>query len=293
MLQGLETGLKRIICRQIRTSWSLSHSFTRSAVAIHQKGMAQTLKDQRFCALLSWDRSKVMLKLRQSLLDVEEQLSEIRRKHSETLAELDNAKRELVTARSDCLAPLIFSLASTATNYVFPIVSLVDKDKLEALSELKAAANTDLAELQGIHVDLEKKYKDLDVEMETKRSLLNTVLLEKDEISKNLSTQKDQVLERELAMSDLRTTIAAFEGSAEGRDGALERRVTQLQQKLEDRRERMTKSKEHIKKQNAIIKELKEQLDNAVKADADEKIQAMEERLVSPIGYSRKCTICS
>lgn len=159
--------------------------------------------------------------------------------------------------------------------------------------DLKAAANSDLAGLQVAHEDLEKRYKDLKLELEQKKSLLNTVLLEKDDISKRLSTSKDQILEKEQALSELKATIAAFEGSGEGRDAVLEKRLAVLQSKLEDRRERMTKSKEHIKKQNNIIKGLKEQLDNAITQSTDEQLKAKEEQLtemkVRVFFYRRNC----
>lgn len=88
------------------------------------------------------------------------------------------------------------------------------------------------------------KVRELEIDVEQKKSLLNTVLLEKDEISKKVSEQKDLMLEKEKSNSELKATIAAFTGTAEGRDGALEKRVLQLQNKLEDRREKMTKSRE-------------------------------------------------
>lgn len=88
------------------------------------------------------------------------------------------------------------------------------------------------------------KVRELEIDVEQKKSLLNTVLLEKDEVSKKISEQKDLMLEKEMSNSELKATVAAFTGTAEGRDGALEKRVVQLQNKLEDRREKMTKSRE-------------------------------------------------
>jgi protein HOOK3 len=120
---------------------------------------------------------------------------------------------------------------------------LVGKDQLEALDKLKAEANTDLAELQTVHAELESRVKDLESDLRTKESLLEKVLLEKDALSTKMAEQKDTLFEQEQALSDLKETIAAFEGSAEGRDGALEKHVRELQNKLEDRREKMTKSK--------------------------------------------------
>jgi chromosome segregation ATPase len=122
-------------------------------------------------------------------------------------------------------------------------VSLVGKDQIEALDKLKAEANTDLAELQTVYADLESRVKDLESDLRTKESLLEKVLLEKDALSTKMAEQKDVLFEKEQALSDLKETIAAFEGSSEGRDGALEKHVRELQNKLEDRREKMTKSK--------------------------------------------------
>ena len=44
-----------------------------------------------------------MLKLRQNLVDAEEQLIDLKRKFAEVDAELSVTKKELTTAKSDCL----------------------------------------------------------------------------------------------------------------------------------------------------------------------------------------------
>ncbi|KAI5819085.1 HOOK protein-domain-containing protein, partial [Pyronema omphalodes] len=169
-------------------------------------------------------RSEVMLKLRQTLVDAEKELSELKRKHSEVEAELLTVKRELVTAKSD--------------------LSLVGKDEVESLDKLKAAANTDLAELQVTCGDLQNKVKDLETDLDIKKSLLNTVLLEKDAISTKLSQAKDQLLDKEQDLSEMRATIATFRGSSDGRDAALELRVQKLQEKVEKRRIALNNSTE-------------------------------------------------
>ncbi|KAH8149454.1 uncharacterized protein LAJ45_06534 [Morchella importuna] len=207
----------------------------------------------------SVEGSDVMLRLRQSLVDAEKQLSEYKLRCSEVEAELSATKRELVTAQSD--------------------LSLVDKDKLEILAELKTLVGAEVIELRQEHEEMRIKVRELEIDVEQKKSLLNTVLLEKDEISKKVSEQKDLMLEKEKSNSELKATIAAFTGSTEGRDGALEKRVMQLQNKLEDRREKMTKTREHIKKQNGIIKDLKEQLEQAVTSTTDANVKAKEEQL--------------
>lgn len=160
------------------------------------------------------------------------------------------------------------------------IVSLVGKDKLEALEELKKLCSIELIELREEHDELQKKMREAELELEQKKSLLNTVLLDKDELSQRNSQHKDILLEKELAIADLRATIAALNGVGEGRDSELERRVLQLQNKLEDQREKMTKSREHIKKQNLVIKELKEKAESGAALDEDAREEVIAEQKV-------------
>jgi len=161
-------------------------------------------------------------------------------------------------------------------------VNLVGIDKLEALEELKKMNSAELIELREGHEDLQRKMREAELDLEQKKSLLNTVLLEKDELSKRNSEHKDIMLEKERDMADLRATIAALNGTSEGRDSELERRVLQLQNKLEDHREKMTKSREHIKKQNSIIKDYKEQLENGAGLDEEEREEVIAEQKVGP-----------
>ncbi|KAF8426574.1 hook-related protein family [Tirmania nivea] len=204
--------------------------------------------------------SDVLLRIRQNLVDQEVELTSTKKKLSEITAELTTTKRELVTVKSD--------------------LSLIGKDKLEALEELKKMNSAELIELREEHEELQRKMREAELDVEQKKSLLNTVLLEKDELSKRNSEHKDIMLEKERDMADLRATIAALNGTSEGRDSELERRVLQLQNKLEDHREKMTKSREHIKKQNSIIKDLKEQLENGAGLDEEEREEVIAEQRV-------------
>lgn len=176
-------------------------------------------------------------------------------------------------------------------------VSLVGKDQLEILDGLKATCNKELAELRAAHAELQDSHKDLETDVDVKKSLLNTVLLDKDAVTRKVFHLQDQILEREQDLSEMQSTISAFRGSADGRDAALEERVQKLQEKLEKRRLALNKSSEvkpagssdrqaertngvqHVKKQNEIIKELKEQLETTIAADTNEKLASMEERL--------------
>lgn len=123
-------------------------------------------------------------------------------------------------------------------------VSLVGRDQLEILDGLKATCNKELAELRAAHAELQTSHKDLETEVEVKKSLLNTVLLDKDAITKKVFSLQDQILEREQDLSEMQSTISAFRGSADGRDAALGERVQKLQEKLEKRRLALNKSSE-------------------------------------------------
>lgn len=143
--------------------------------------------------------------------------------------------------------------------------------------------SAELIELREEHDELQKKMREAELDLEQKKSLLNTVLLEKDELFKRSSEHKDILLERERDMADLRATIAALTGTSEGRDSELERRVLQLQNKVEDQREKLTKSREHIKKQNIIIQEYKAKEENGAGLDEAEREEVIAEQKVGYI----------
>lgn len=174
------------------------------------------------CCCTDYFSSAVMLKLRQTLLDTEKHLSELKVKHSETLAELTTVQHALTTALSD--------------------LSLVDADKLEALKTLKQIAYLEHEGMEG-RGELLEKVRDLEIDLRNKTSQLNTVLLEKDALSSKLAEQKDTLLEKEEAHSELKSTVAAFQGNAEGRDAALGHHVQQLTVKLDKQRTSITKQK--------------------------------------------------
>ncbi|KAF3927268.1 hypothetical protein ABW20_dc0109408 [Dactylellina cionopaga] len=92
---------------------------------------------------------------------------------------------------------------------------------------------------------------------------INKLLVEKDELQRQIADIKDTLLDCEKSNGELKASLAAIGGSTEGRQGELEKRVLQLQDKLEDRREKSIKAREHIKKQNSTIKELQEELETA------------------------------
>ncbi|KAF3926692.1 hypothetical protein ABW21_db0203513 [Orbilia brochopaga] len=101
------------------------------------------------------------------------------------------------------------------------------------------------------------------ISVSTGDASINKLLVEKDELQRQIAEIKDTLLDCEKSNGELKASLAAIGGSKEGRQGELEKRVLQLQDKLEDRREKAIKAREHIKKQNVTIKELQDELETA------------------------------
>src|SRR2546429_6500422 len=125
---------------------------------------------------------------------------------------------------------------------------MIDKDKLEALAELKEANSAEVLSLREENRGLHQRLQSLEADLDIQRSMLNTTLLEKDKIQKTLSEQMDQVHEAEKGSAELKATLdivrAASDGRDEGAREALERHAIQLQGKIEQARERLAKHTE-------------------------------------------------
>ena len=157
-------------------------------------------------------------------------------------------------------------------------MSLVGKDRLEALEELKALNSKELVELRHEHDEILTTLRDTRAEMALSSGQLNTLLLEKDSLAKRHADNLDILVDRERAISDLRATCAALEGSSDGRDAALEKRVVQLQNKCEDLREKAFKMREFVKRQNKDIERLKNGEDRKAEEVGRERGEREEER---------------
>ncbi len=125
---------------------------------------------------------------------------------------------------------------------------MIDKDKLDALAELKEANSADALSLREENQNLHQRLQGFETDLDVQRSMLNTTLLEKDKIQKSLSEQKDHVHEAEKGSAELKATLdmvrAASDGRDEGAREALEQHAIQLQGKIEQGRERLAKRTE-------------------------------------------------
>src|SRR2546421_12975569 len=95
---------------------------------------------------------------------------------------------------------------------------MIDKDKLDALAELKEANSTDALSLREENQCLHQRLHSLESDLDVQRSMLNTALLEKDKIQKILSEQKDQFHEAEKGSAELKATLDMVRAASDGRD---------------------------------------------------------------------------
>ncbi|EPS38951.1 hypothetical protein H072_7283 [Dactylellina haptotyla CBS 200.50] len=176
-------------------------------------------------------------------------------------------------------------------------VLTVNGDKLALEAELAAfKTGSPIDEDSNIVQQLRKNLEERDrIIQETRKQLddrppisvstgdasINKLLVEKDELQRQIADLKDTLLDCEKSNGELKTSLAAIGGSTEGRHGELEKRVLQLQDKLEDRREKAIKAREHIKKQNTTIKELQDELEVAKTTGANGKNGADYESLLA------------
>src|SRR5437016_4563844 len=95
---------------------------------------------------------------------------------------------------------------------------MIDKDKLDALAELKEANSADALSLREETQNLHQRLQGLETDLDVQRSMLNTTLLEKDKIQKTLSEQKDHVHEAEKGSAELKATLDMIRAASDGRD---------------------------------------------------------------------------
>jgi chromosome segregation ATPase len=121
-------------------------------------------------------------------------------------------------------------------------------DERDALAKLKDRNSTEVVELRAENDELRAKAKSIQTDLEQHRSLLNTVLVEKDAIQKSLIDRNDKYHELESAHQDFKATLeilsASSEGREEGHKESLDEHITKLQARVESYREKGAKRQE-------------------------------------------------
>ncbi|KAI9699286.1 MAG: hypothetical protein M1836_002896 [Candelina mexicana] len=122
-------------------------------------------------------------------------------------------------------------------------LSLVDKDKLEALQELKQANFTRVVELERERTPLVDRIKVLEVDLNLQKDLLNKTLLDKDSSQNSLVSKTDELRDTEKANARLRETLKTIHATSSGRQQgakeALENHIVTLSEQLENGRENL------------------------------------------------------
>lgn len=119
--------------------------------------------------------------LRKALADITEALRGSERKRLDAEAELENTKRDLVIARTDCklLLPLIpCAFADHA------LVSAIPQGDLDALEALKSSQETVTSSLDNELKALQNRYKSLETDFDLQKDQLTDVILAKDDLQK-------------------------------------------------------------------------------------------------------------
>ncbi|KAI9670141.1 MAG: hypothetical protein M1817_004478 [Caeruleum heppii] len=194
---------------------------------------------------------EVFFKLRESLLQLQDELSRTKERLVETENDLAGAQRSLTAARSD--------------------LSLIGKDELATLEELKRTSNAELVELGKAHEEVQRCAKEQASELDQHKSLLNNALLDKGSMQERLAGSKDQLHQCQVSNAELKNTLevlkTATSSHGEGAQASLSTHIVQLQEKNEKLREKFVRRTEHIKKQNTLIADVTTKLQRAEQAD--------------------------
>ncbi|KZF20694.1 hypothetical protein L228DRAFT_177435 [Xylona heveae TC161] len=194
--------------------------------------------------------ARTFLSLREKLQNAKEEAAKTSKELNDAKTELSNVKRQLLTAQTD--------------------LSLVDKDRLEVLEGVKKANSSQTEELSNEIEQFQRRYKDLESDLDVQKTLLNAALLGKGALQEELSNRLTKESDR--ASAEIKAGIELLKAAAEGQEGsqgALEDHIGKMMSKLIEYRERISKRSEHIKKQNEIIMSLEKQVENAQKSAAE------------------------
>ncbi|KAF3912833.1 hypothetical protein AA313_de0202742 [Arthrobotrys entomopaga] len=145
------------------------------------------------------------------------------------------------------------------------------EDKEKARYRLEQDALTANGDKLALQAEIAALRSGATIDEGTGDTSINKLLIEKDELQRQITDLKDTLLDCEKSNGELKASLAAIGGSSEGRHGELEKRVLQLQDRNENSREKLIKSREHIKKQNTTIKELQDELETAKAASLNHK----------------------
>lgn len=134
-------------------------------------------------------RTEAFTNLRKTFESVSEALATLQKQHDEAKTELEQVKRDLLDARTDC--KLLITIRMLNANLF--LVSAIEQEDIEALEALKNTQETLSFSLQNELKDLQQRYKNLDTDYQQQKSQLIDALLSKDELHKKQIEEQEDI----------------------------------------------------------------------------------------------------
>ncbi|PWN36690.1 uncharacterized protein FA14DRAFT_159102 [Meira miltonrushii] len=216
------------------------------------------------------DGAEANLALRMRLNETVEELDKTKKALGDLEVEHEQTRKELTIAKSD--------------------LTLVGKDKLEMIEEVRAEVNVEKAELERTMKQLQEEKASKEEQIRMQLSQINTLLMEKVDLQNDSIEQRDGALQRELEMGDLRSKA---QGQADKELAAKsEAQIRTLQEKLQKARtfirqqDKMIKDAANAKAKGQIAPE--ELVKRARLLEQENKVLRLEQRLISSIYYDQK-----
>ncbi len=196
--------------------------------------------------------SEAFLSLQQKWHQANAEVERLKQVVWEITQEMNKTAGKLANAETDCKSYLPSPSEFFEAEANSSIVSLIDKDKLDALKEVKQANSTQVVELGRERDLLVKRVKDLEVDLNLQRDLLNKALLDKDSTQTSLVSKTDELRETEKANARLRATLEILNANSSGRQQgaseALENHIVTISEKLESSRENVAQRAKVVKR---------------------------------------------
>ncbi|KAI0362749.1 HOOK-domain-containing protein [Trametes cingulata] len=183
------------------------------------------------------DGAEAAIALRQRLNETVDELDKLRKEHNELEVKFDAMSKELTIAKSD--------------------LTLVNKDQLDILATLRESVNEDKAELESEVERLRNQIKELSDKNKMQLEQINGLLLEKVNLQSEGIDQRDRMLQRERAISDLRASMSGKDlpEDIKQRMLALHEENITLKEQYKSAQEKLVKAKAFIKQQDKLFKE--------------------------------------
>ncbi|KAK9492913.1 hypothetical protein V1508DRAFT_125676 [Lipomyces doorenjongii] len=193
--------------------------------------------------------SEVVVQLRNSLQNTENELNENKRQLEELQERFNEQGEKLLLVQTDRKFSALLTFSVNLT--ISAVVDLVDKDKKDILAGLRKSVSQRLQELKKDYDALRLQKEDLETDRQRQVDLLNKTLLEKEGIYQKLTASHEELLEVSRANTALRTSLVSLDPNAGGYESELKSWVIDLQKRVETQREKLRKSQAYIKKLKA------------------------------------------